>query len=64
MTGTPNTGAKKYKTPGPDLGAAFEAWKAKPAVSAKDIQRAKDKAAFEKKSRAALIRKLKGSGNR
>lgn len=64
VAGTPNTAAKKYKTPGPDLGAAFEAWKAKPAISAKDRQRAKDKTAFEKKGREALIRKLKGSGNR
>ena len=64
VAGTPNTAAKKYKTPGPDLVAAFESWKAKPAISAKDRQRAKDKAAFEKNAREAMIRKLKGSRNR
>lgn len=58
--GTPATGAKKkYQTPGLDLGTAFAAWKAKPAITAKDRERAAAKAKLEKAARQKAINLLK-----
>lgn len=59
VAGTPNTAAKKYKTPGPDLGVAFSAWKAKPAITAKDRERAAAKAKLEKAARQKAINLMK-----
>lgn len=64
VAGTPNTAAKKYKTPGPDLGVAFEAWKAKPAISAKDRERAAAKAKLEKAARQKAINLMKSKGRK
>ena len=59
VAGTPNTAAKKYKTPGPDLGEAYSAWKAKPMISAKDRQREADKTKAQKAARQKVINLIK-----